>query len=166
MVPYMGHLLGVAAIVNDDGGSENEIIAALLHDGPEDHGGLETLNLIRENFGDEVADIVEALSDTFKDDKPEWKQRKVAYLGSLREKPDDELSRKVLRVSLADKLYNVRAIALDWEREGDGVWARFRASREDQLWYYESLGAIYHEKLGDSPLVRTYLSAEAALREL
>ena len=34
--PYIGHLMGVASIVIDDGGTEDEAIAALLHDAPED----------------------------------------------------------------------------------------------------------------------------------
>lgn len=166
-VPYMGHLLGVTAIVIDDGGSESEIIAALLHDGPEDHDGRETLRRIRQEFGDEVADIVEALSDTFEKEKPEWKQRKTDYFQSLRNKPDNELTKKVLRVSIADKLYNARAVSFDFGREGDEVWSRFNAPKDDQLWYYRSLGEIYSEKLGsDNPLVKAYLKAEADLKQL
>ena len=38
-VPYLGHLMGVSSIVLDDGGSEDEAVAALLHDAAEDHGG-------------------------------------------------------------------------------------------------------------------------------
>ena len=166
-VPYMGHLLGVAAIVIDDGGTENEAIAALLHDGPEDQGGLATLERIRQEFGDEVADIVKALSDTFEEKKPEWKQRKIDYLEELSKTPDDDLGAKILRVSLADKVYNVRAIAFDYGSEGEKVWDRFNGSKEDSLWYYRSLGEVYSEKLGaDEPLVKAYLRDEANLRSL
>lgn len=166
-VPYMGHLLGVTAIVIDDGGTENEAIAALLHDGPEDQGGLATLERIRRDFGDEVADIVKALSDTFEEEKPEWKQRKEDYLDKLRQTPDDDLGSKILRVSLADKIYNVRAIAFDYDVEGEKVWDRFSASMEDSLWYYKSLGEVYSEKLGsDGPLIKAYLRDEANLRSL
>ena len=38
-VPYVTHLLAVAAIVGETGGTENEVVAALLHDAPEDRGG-------------------------------------------------------------------------------------------------------------------------------
>jgi len=165
-VPYMGHLLGVTAIVIDDGGSENEAIAALLHDGPEDQGGAETLERIRGEFGGEVAEIVDALSDTFKAKKPPWPERKKAYLSSLREKPKTELTRKILRVSMADKIHNARAVKFDWQREGEKVFDHFNASKDETLWYYRTLGEIYQEKLGDTPLVKTYLQAEAELREL
>ena len=45
--PYVSHLLAVTAIVLDHGGSENEAIAALLHDAVEDQGGQKTLDEIR-----------------------------------------------------------------------------------------------------------------------
>ena len=37
-VPYISHLLSVAALVLEDGGDEDEAIAALLHDAVEDQG--------------------------------------------------------------------------------------------------------------------------------
>lgn len=166
-VNYMGHLLGVAAIVIDDGGNEDEVLAALLHDGPEDRGGEETLDRIRRDFGEQVGAMVEALSDTFEAEKPPWKERKEKYLDKLREMPEGSRTRSVLRVSLADKLYNARAIAFDFGGVGENVWDRFRAPKEDQLWYYGSLGPIYADKLGaDNPLVKAYLDAEANLRSL
>ncbi len=67
---YLGHLLGVAALVIDAGGSEDEAIAALLHDAVEDQGGGPTLERIRSGFGAEVARIVEECSDSFGDPKP------------------------------------------------------------------------------------------------
>jgi len=94
-IPYMGHLLGVTSIVIDDGGSDSEVLAALLHDGPEDSGGEETLALIRNEFGDEVAQIVDHLSDTFEDPKPPWRERKEKYLAELEELPVDDFGRKV-----------------------------------------------------------------------
>src|SRR5215831_4340739 len=66
-VPYVGHLLGVASLVIDDGGSEDQVIAALLHDGPEDQGGRRTLFEIGRRFGAHVVEIVEACTDTFDD---------------------------------------------------------------------------------------------------
>ena len=162
-IPYMGHLLGVTSIVIDDGGSENEIIAALLHDGPEDAGGEETLARIRNEFGDEVAEIVEHLSDTFEDPKPPWKARKEAYLADLKALPADDFGRKVLRVSLADKLHNVRSILLDRYEVGEAIWDRFSAPKEESLWYYQSLADIYEEKLGETALVLTFIDAATEL---
>ena len=38
-VPYVSHVLAVCALVLEDGGGEDEAIAALLHDAVEDGGG-------------------------------------------------------------------------------------------------------------------------------
>jgi len=139
--PYFGHLLGVASLVIDEGGDEDEAIAALLHDAPEDQGGRETLDKIREAFGSKVADIVEHLSDTFEDPKPPWTERKQNYLAALRVVADDS----VLRVSIADKLHNARSIVLDLAEHGEQVWDRFSGKREGSLWYYHQLADIYNE---------------------
>lgn len=158
-IPYMGHILGVTSIVIDDGGSEEEIIAALLHDGPEDAGGKKTLKKIEEKFGTEVAQIVAALSDTFEKEKPEWRSRKEQYFEHLRGLPDTELTRKILRVSIADKLHNVRSISIDKITVGEAVWERFNGRKAGSLWYYEELAGIYAQRMPRSPLVREYRMA-------
>ena len=81
-VPYIGHLMGVASIVIDDGGSEDEAIAALLHDAPEDRGGRERLEDIRTRFGDAVATIVEDCTDSWTTPKAPWAERKQQYVGA------------------------------------------------------------------------------------
>ena len=144
-IPYLAHLLSVAALVMEDGGSEDEAIAALLHDAVEDAGGKPTLEAIRQQFGDEVATIVEACSDTDVIPKPPWRERKEAYLAHLQ---DPKTPRSVLRVSLADKLHNARAILSDYRQMGDDLWSRFNTkSGEDQLWYYRSLADIFCSRL-------------------
>ena len=142
--PYMGHLLGVASIVIDDGGSEDEAIAALLHDGVEDaDDGAAVLDRIKDRFGDRVAEMVLALSDAVGTggEKGEWRPRKQAYLEELRQQTDPA----VLRISLADKLHNANSILLDLERVEDPaeVWGRFNRGEEDQLWLYRKLADIY-----------------------
>lgn len=62
-IPYISHLLSVAAIVLEDGGEEEEAIAALLHDGVEDQGGKKTREEIRRRFGENVARIVDGCTD-------------------------------------------------------------------------------------------------------
>jgi (p)ppGpp synthase/HD superfamily hydrolase len=133
-IPYVGHLLGVCSLVIEDGGSEDEAIAALLHDAAEDRGGERMLTEIRTRFGNHVADIVAACSDTFETPKPPWRERKQTYIDHLDDQPVP-----VLRVSLADKLFNARAILRDYLLVGDDVWNRFKAGRDGQLWYYREL---------------------------
>jgi (p)ppGpp synthase/HD superfamily hydrolase len=140
--PYFGHLLGVASIVVDEGGDEDQAIAALLHDAPEDQGGEETLAEIEREFGGRVAGIVGHLSDTFEDPKPPWRERKQSYLDRLATEDDDA----VLLVSIADKLHNARSILLDLEEHGPSTWDRFKGGRDGSLWYYGSLAAIYDER--------------------
>jgi (p)ppGpp synthase/HD superfamily hydrolase len=137
-IPYIGHLLGVTSIVIEDGGDEDEAIAALLHDGPEDQGGKATLERIRNEFGDRVAGIVEGCSDTLEDPKPPWRERKEAYLAHL-----EHAQPEVLRVSLADKLHNARSILSDYREVGEELWSRFNGTREESLWYYKSLVEIF-----------------------
>jgi (p)ppGpp synthase/HD superfamily hydrolase len=133
-IPYVGHLLGVCSLVIEDGGDEDEAIAALLHDAAEDQGGETMLVEISQRFGGRVADIVAACSDTLKEPKPEWRERKETYLSHLEHQPES-----VLRVSAADKLFNARAILRDYLQVGDDLWRRFRTGRDGQLWYYRQL---------------------------
>ena len=139
--PYVAHLMAVCSLVLEDGGTEDEAIAALLHDGPEDQGGQPVLDEIERRFGAEVARLVLALSDTLEDPKPPWRGRKEAYLAREREEPES-----VLLISLADKLHNLRSIATD----GDEVWRRFNADKPEQAWYYRSLLEVFEERLPGS----------------
>ena len=147
-IPYATHLLAVCSLVLEDAGSEDEAIAALLHDGPEDQGGERILDEIRERFGEAVATLVEALSDAMPADgeeKEAWLPRKRRYLARLR---GEDAS--VLRISLADKLHNARSMAADRERIGDAVWDRFNANRSEQARYYGALLDVFQARLPDS----------------
>lgn len=140
-VPYISHLLSVAALVLEDGGDEIEAIAALLHDAVEDQGGLPVLHKIRNQFGERVAFIVEQCSDTTISSKPPWRERKQMYLHHLENAPTD-----VLRVSMADKLHNLRTLVLDYRKIGEQVWERFNGGKDGTLWYYQSLMDIFQRK--------------------
>src|SRR3954452_23577169 len=132
--PYIGHLMGVSSIVVDDGGSEDEAIAALLHDAAEDFGGRERLEDIRARFGDAVAKIVEDCTDSWTTPKAPWAERKQQYVAHARTLP-----RASLRVSAADKVHNSYAILLGLRTMGERVWERFNANPDDILAYYQSL---------------------------
>jgi (p)ppGpp synthase/HD superfamily hydrolase len=136
-VPYIAHLLAVCALVQLDGGSEDEAIAALLHDALEDKPKEINRKKIRHKFGKKVLKMIELSTDTPKDytggQKPPWKERKEAYLKHIR-----ETDQSLLRVTIADKIDNARAILADHQRMGNQVWEKFNAGKEDQLWYYRS----------------------------
>ncbi len=133
-IPYVSHLLGVCAIVMEDGGSEDEAIAALLHDAVEDAGGRARARGIRERFGERVARIVEECSDADVWPKPPWRARKEAYIARAEGAPED-----ARRVSLADKVHNARALLRDYRSVGPAVWDRFNARCAQQLWYLDEL---------------------------
>lgn len=143
-IPYISHLLGVTSLVLEMGGSEDEAIAAMLHDVVEDCGGQPMLERVRDEFGDDVARIVWANSDTDEQPKPPWRARKQAYLDSLPDKQRDELL-----VALADKLHNARATLLEYRRIGDEIWPRFKEGRESQLWYYDELVKNFDARADD-----------------
>ena len=146
-VPYVTHLLAVASIVGENGGTEDEVVAALLHDAPEDMGGEERLEDIRRRYGDEVAGIVEGCTDTYEDPKPPWRPRKERYVAHAAEAP-----RSVRLVSAADKLHNARSILADLRAVGDDLWGRFTGGKDGTLWYYRALVEAYREA-GSDPLV-------------
>jgi (p)ppGpp synthase/HD superfamily hydrolase len=147
--PYVAHLLAVAATVLEYGGDEDLAVAALLHDAAEDQGGKARLEDIRNRFGDRVAHIVEACSDSLAntakgEGKAHWRERKERYLAHLREADED-----ILRVSLADKVHNARAILRDLRKPdvGEKIWTRFSQPKKETLWYYSSLAETFCESL-------------------
>jgi (p)ppGpp synthase/HD superfamily hydrolase len=147
-VPYLGHLLSVAGLVIEADGTELEAIAALLHDAAEDQGGDATLAQIEERFGSQVARIVEECSDTVVTPKPPWRERKENYIAHL-----DTASASTIKVSMADKLDNARAILRDFRRYGPTVWQRFNTTDpHEHLWYYRALLDVYRRR-SDSWLI-------------
>jgi len=148
-IPVMAHLTGVASLVMGEAGhvgfpvTEEMVIAALLHDAVEDHGGALRLKDIESNFGTSVARMVEGLSDTLADNpdaKEPWEERKRAYVERLKhEAPDVQL------ISAADKLYNARTILDDYRHIGPEVWARFKRGREQQLGYFRALLEVFKQ---------------------
>ena len=159
-IPYISHLMAVAALVLEDGGDEEQAIAALLHDAVEDQGGIETLEEIHLRYGARVASIVDGCTDSYTIPKPPWRERKEAYLTHLR-----EASKDVRRVSLADKLHNARSILADLRRGGDSVWQRFNGGREGTIWYYGTLVNVF-QQVDDSPMVDELARVVAEIQRL
>lgn len=162
-IPYMAHLLVVTGLVLEDGGDEDQAIAAMLHDAVEDGGGRAMLERIERELGPRVAAIVEACSDSLDpDDRRSWRARKERYLEHLVTVTDDA----VLRVALADKVHNARSIVRGYRAEGHLVWERLtNKTAEDQLWYYGRLLAFFEERR-PGPLVDDLGHAVGELVEL
>lgn len=146
-VPYAAHLLAVAALVLEHGGDEEEAIAALLHDAPEDQGGAPTLAEVGRRFGARVESIVAACSDTFEEPKPLWQARKEAHIEHMRRA---EASTRL--IALADKVHNLHAILRDHARLGDVIWERFRVRDPARhAWYYRGMLEALTEGAASEP---------------
>lgn len=141
--PYVAHLLGVAALVIEDGGDEDEAIAALLHDAIEDQGGDTARQEIRRRFGENVTSIVDGCTDAETIPKPPWRDRKERFIESL-----GHASPEVLRVAAADKLYNARSVLSAFRKDGETLWGQFNGGRDGTLWYYRAVTEALRENAG------------------
>ena len=159
-IPYISHLLAVAAIALENGADENQAIAALLHDAAEDQGGRERLADIAVHFGLDVAEMVDHCTDTHIEPKPAWRPRKEAYIDSLASKPARSLA-----VSLADKIHNASAINADLRAVGEAVWDRFTGGRDGTLWYYRALASAF-SRLVPGVAARRFEREVAEMEEL
>jgi len=90
--------------------------------------------------GPHVLAIVEGCSqEKLPGERLSWQERNRRYIDQL-----DGASDEVVRVSLADKLANVRSMLRDHREEGDRLWERFNAPGPAAvIWYYESLAQRY-----------------------
>lgn len=150
-IPYLYHLLGVASLVLEHGGSEDQTIAGLLHDVLEDCGH-EHEATIRGKFGDDVANIVLTCTDGHAEQKKaattpaakrlNWLERKQRYLAHLAGSDP-----AALLVSGCDKLHNARAIVGDLEgAAGQSVFERFTAGRDGTLRYYAAVAEVFRQR--------------------
>ena len=157
--PYISHLLGVASLVLEHGGDEDQAIAGLLHDAIEDQG-IEQEAIIADRFGPRVAHIVRACTDADIQPKPPWRARKEGYVAHL-----EHADAEVWLVSAADKLHNAPAIVTDLRSLGPVVFDRFTAGRDGTLWYYGALAELFSRKM-PCALVIELTHAVAEMHEL
>lgn len=127
--PYISHPYAVGLLLMNAGCSEDVVIAGILHDTIEDTDL--TLNCIRNNFGEPIADIVDGCSEN---KSLKWRARKIECIESLK-----TASTEVCIVTCADKLHNLRTVISEYDHIGDVVWERFHGGVEEQSWYYKSV---------------------------
>lgn len=137
-VPYILHPLNVARILIECGAPDGVVISAVLHDVVEDTKV--SLDQVRAEFGQEVARLVEGMSEP--DRRDTWENRKRGTLSALETAPQD-----LLLIELADKLDNIREINKDLAREGDAVWKRFNRGRDRQKWLYEQFADLFNRRV-------------------
>ena len=168
-IPFLAHLLGVASIVLEDGGDEEEGIAALLHDAVEDHPRAgATEREILERFGPRVHRIVMACTEPDphaleRGHRGPWEDRKLRYIAQLQQSVDSG----VIRVAAADKLYNARSIINDMRLVGEEIWKRFSVPKEKTLWYYRTVTDALAQAtpVKNSRLIRELTGIVAAMEQ-
>ena len=163
-ITYISHPFGVASLVLEANGDEDQAIAALLHDVPEDCGGEPRLREIAEMFGARVEKIVRGCSDSLVEDpaeKADWRVRKEVHINHLKDADMDTLI-----VTAADKAHNARSIATDLQNQGASLWNRFnvQAQPDDIIWYYESVYAVLNQRQVSSTLLTPLRNAIDVMR--
>ena len=137
-IPYIVHPLGVMEMLIRAGASRDAVVAGILHDTLEDTDT--TYEELVEKFGKRVADIVRACSES--DKSLPWKKRKEHTIAMLRKCRDKD----VLAVIFADKTHNLQSIDLDWQKDKDDVWNRFKHGQDSQMWYYGEICQIARDR--------------------
>jgi len=142
-IPYISHLLAVSVLVIEHGGTEVQAGAALLHDVIEDTDLKDTF-LLGALAGPEIAKIVIACTDSFKEEKLPWRERKEKYIAHLQEMIAEPVTNAAILVALADKVHNAETTAnmvlLD-ELTAEDIFStgKFNADAKEQKWWYTSL---------------------------
>lgn len=130
-MPFIAHPVGVALILQEMGCHETVVAAGLLHDTVEDTKV--TPDDIRQNFGDEVADIVAGCTEPPKKGD-NWESRKMHLIRTLTDAP-----MSVKLVAATDKYHNLSHTLQNLRSEGSSVWKRFGRGPEQQAWYYRTV---------------------------
>lgn len=146
-VPYISHLIAVSALVWEDGGDEDQAIAALLHDAIEDAGVSQ--HQIAAPFGERVGRMVADCTDTSGavvagGEKEPWILRKTRYVEHLQ-----TVSLDSLLVTAADKAHNAQDMVLDARRKSDS-WTRFNAGLDGTVWYLQQIHHTLNQRLPHS----------------
>ena len=163
-IPYISHLLAVAAISLEYGATEDEAIAALLHDAiedaPSDLGAAGVRREIAQRFGSDVLAIVEGCTDADTVPKAAWLTRKERYIAHAA-----EASSSIVIVAASDTLHNVRTLLADFLDRGDAVWSRFNkdAGKDGTMGFYRGVISAL-QRTGHHP--RLIRDLDLALRTL
>ncbi|MFA5624910.1 MAG: HD domain-containing protein [Bradymonadales bacterium] len=159
--PFIAHLLAVSSIVAENTEDEDLVIAAMLHDAVEDQGGFPTLKRIREEFGERVAEIVFACTDSTEMPRPPKAERNRVYLEKLKDAPPE-----VHLLSCADKIHNLRCMYADFLLLGDELWRPFSSAPANIIANYQNLLLLYQEHIPESRLVRLFEEELAKLIQI
>lgn len=143
-IPYVTHLMSVLFIVRDYTSDEDTLVAALLHDTLEDTDY--TLDELREDFGDKVAEYVEILTEPKFDGevKLPWIETKKGYARQLRRGPIEAVT-----IAAGDKAHNFRSIVEEYFDDHNRYLQDFGPNIEDRLEAYQTIANAINSRLQD-----------------
>ncbi|OKX84311.1 HD domain-containing protein [Corynebacterium glutamicum] len=144
-IPYVSHVYAVMFLLSQVTDDEDILIAGLLHDTLEDVPEKYTAVQMEADFGLRVRHLVEDLT---KIEHPSWQVRADAYIEHL----EFHAAEEAVLISTADKLHNLMSIMDDLEEIGEGLWERFNAEKEKQLWWYAEINRVSTVRLGKNRL--------------
>ncbi len=153
--PYITHPVAVALMLARNGFREEVVAAALVHDVLEDTKVTE--GEMRQELGDTITDIVLAVSY---DHSLSWREQRERYIESVRQAGEPAKA-----VSVADKIHNAQSLLQLHEAGGPAIWDKFHTTKEQKLWFEESMLAMLKE-CWEHPLVGEYEVLVAKLRTL
>ena len=151
--PYVSHPIAVSTLVLEMGGTEQEAVAAILHDVVEDCDV--TLNDLESEFDSEVSVLVGAVTEQLDRDNHSWQERKIDYLEQL-----DRASDSAWLIAMCDKFHNLSSLVRDIRYRGDKAWIIFNADPKDICWYYQEFLTRLEKKFGKDQARRTALVDE------
>lgn len=160
-IPYITHPLVVGLILARAGASEEVVVAGILHDTIEDSVPEKKVSsiMLSERFGEEVAQLVESVTES--DKSLPWEERKREALEHIK-----SFSHEALLVKSADTLGNVSELIDDFKREGDAAFANFNAPKEKIIENYLNIVNVILTQWKENPLRNDLQSIAAALEQM
>jgi (p)ppGpp synthase/HD superfamily hydrolase len=143
-IPYITHLVAVMLTLRDYTDDEDTLVAALLHDTLEDTDY--TLDELRTDFGDKVAEIVDAVTEPSGEEgvRLPWLEVKNAYARKLRKGPVE-----AVMLSAADKSHNFRSMIEDYHNDHNGFLREFGSNLDARLEGYQNIANAINSRLPD-----------------
>jgi len=154
-LPFIIHPFMVALKLTKYNFPDKVIAAALAHDILEETEYPE--EGLREELGDEVVEIVKAVTN---EDIPDWEEKKIKYVESVRRSSEDAKA-----VSVADKIHNLESLLIAHEEQGPDVWGKFNRGKEQKMWFENEVLKMLKDTW-QHPLIEEYKNLLEQVKEL
>ena len=150
-IPYIVHPYSVMLIASQATNDEDILIACLMHDVLEDVSHRYPEEQMMSEYGIGVVEIVKGV--TKNDGIKDWHDRAVDYNNNLlNNAPDGSIV-----VACSDKIHNMMSTLADYQMQGESLWRKFKAGKDEQLWYYQEVYNVIKSRMPKLNINRQYL---------